>query len=133
MEPIADITAARRVMRQYLAHAEGKLPDDTFEQLETLSDSPSPVDQIVRTADLLYARRDELDDAGRTAGAQLASFAAVNAWHGMGGASNRGGLIAQALLRDIDAGEVTSDDADPAPAPGSIRQPETIPAGATVQ
>lgn len=125
MQPIADITAARRAIRQYLAHAEGKLPDDTFEQFEKLADSPSPVDQIVRCADLLYARRDELDDEGRTVAAQLAAFAATNFWHAMG-EGNRGGLIAQALMRDVEAGEVTQDDADPAPNPASVRQPEPV-------
>jgi hypothetical protein len=121
MEPIEDITGARKVIRRYLAHAEGKLPDDTFEQLEKLSDSPSPVDQIVRTVDLLYARRDELD--GRTAVAQLASFAATNYWHGMG-ASNRGGLIAQAMMRDVDTGEAKVEDADPTPSASFIRRPD---------
>jgi len=97
---ITDITSARRVMRRYLAHADGQLPADTFEQLEKLVDSPSPVDGICRTAELLYARSNELDDEGRVACAQLASFAATNFWQGMGD-GNRGGLIAQAMNRDM--------------------------------
>lgn len=100
METIADIPAARRALRVYLVHAEGQLSEDTFTRLEKLADSPSPVDQIARSAELLYARRAELNDAGRTVAAQLASFAAVNAWHGMADA-NRGGLIAQAMRRDL--------------------------------
>ena len=100
MDPIADIPGARRALRQYLVHADGKLPADTFAMLEDMVDSPSPVDAIVRSAELLYARRDQLDDEGRTLVGQLASFAAVNAWHGMGDA-NRGGLIAQAMRRDM--------------------------------
>lgn len=100
MTPIVDITGARRAIRGYLAYADGKLPADTFTRLEDLADSPSPVDQIARSAELLYARRNELDDEGRTLVGQLASFAATNGWHGMAD-GNRGGLIAQAMRRDM--------------------------------
>ena len=99
MQPITDNTAARRVLRNYLVYAEGKLPDDTFTRLEALVDSPSGVDAVCKVAELLYARRDQLDEEGRTVVAQLAAFAATNFWHGMG-EGNRGGLIAQAMMRD---------------------------------
>lgn len=100
MDPIADIPGARRALRQYLVYADGKLPEATYTRFEELTDSPSPVDQIVRSTELLYAKREELDDEGRTLVAQLAGFAAVNAWHGMAD-GNRGGLIAQAMRRDM--------------------------------
>ena len=120
MDALADITAARRALRTYLAHADGTLPADTFNRLEELIDSPSPVDAIVRSAELLYARRDELDDEGRTIVGQLASFAAVNAWHGMAD-ENRGGLIAQAMTRDLGikvaAGQPKPQPAEDDPAP----------------
>ena len=129
MTPIEDITAAKRALRRYATEAEGKLPADTFEQLEKLVDSPSPVDAIARTAELLYARRDELDDNGRTLVAQLASFAAVNAWHDMA-LNNRGGLIAQAMNRDMGGKAIPGQpkpqkaDDDPAPAPELVRKPD---------
>jgi hypothetical protein len=98
--PIADITGARRAIRKYLDHADGQLPDDTYEKLADLADSPSPVDQIAQTAELLYARHGQLDDAGRTITGQLASFAAINGFHGMW-VDNRGGRIAQAMEREM--------------------------------
>jgi len=136
MDTIADIPGARRAIRNYLVHADGQLKPDTFERLEALVDSPSPVDVIVGSADLLYARRDELDDEGRTVVAQLASFAAANSWHGMGD-GNRGGLIAQAMRRDMgqkaEPGQPAFQkaDADPAPVASYVRQEPAADAGAT--
>jgi hypothetical protein len=102
MPPIADHTEARRAIRRYMAHAEGKLPDDTFARLEELADSPSPVDQLVGACELLYARRDEIDQEGQELVEALAAFAALNGFHGMA-TDNRGGLIAQAMRRDSGA------------------------------
>lgn len=99
MPAYADITEARRAIRQYLAHADGKLDAATFARLEELTDSPSPVDQIVGACELLFARRDEIDAQGQELVEGLAAFSATNGWHGMATA-NRGGLIAQAMRRD---------------------------------
>lgn len=117
--PIGSITDANRAIRKYLAIGEDVLPEDTFEKLEALADSPSPVDVIVGTAELLYARPTEIDDAGRVLVAQLASFAGINGWHGLA-TDNRGGRIAQAMAREIGieppAGtEWPAADTDPAP------------------
>lgn len=137
MTPITDITGARRAIRGYLAYADGKLPADTFIRLEDLADSPSPVDQIARSAELLYARRDELDDEGRTLVGQLASFAATNGWHGMAD-GNRGGLIAQAMRRDmglmVEPGQPKPQPAadDPKPAAEFVKEDEG-PASTPVQ
>ena len=114
---IEDIVSARRSLRGYLAYADGKLPADTFEKLETLADSPSPVDQICRSAELLYARRDELDATGRDVAGELAAFAATNGWHGMAD-GNRGGLIYQALK------DATPGASDPAPATEFVKAAE---------
>jgi hypothetical protein len=133
MTPIVDITGARRAIRGFLVHADGVLPADTFAKLEDLADSPSPVDQIARTAELLYARRDELDDEGRTLVGQLASFAATNGWHGMADA-NRGGLIAQAMRRDmglvVEPGQPKPQPVaeDPTPAQEFVKPEEVAPA-----
>lgn len=124
MTPIADIAGAKRALRIYLATSAAQLQADTLQRLEELADSPSPVDTIARSAELLYARADELDSDGRTLVAQLASFAALNGWHGMAD-GNRGGLIAQVMLGTIgDASppapqiEYQRSDA-PAPAPAA--------------
>lgn len=98
--PIASITEANRAVRRYLVIGEDTLPADTFDKLEKLADSPSPVDVIVGAAELLYARSTEIDDAGRVLIAQLASFAAINGWHGLA-TDNRGGRIAQAMAREL--------------------------------
>lgn len=98
--PIASITEANRAVRRYLVVGEDALPADTFDKLEKLADSPSPVDVIVGAAELLYARPAELDDAGKVLVAQLASFAAINGWHGLA-TDNRGGRIAQAMAREL--------------------------------
>ncbi len=123
MTPFADIPEARRAMRRYLSVAEGVLPQPTFERLEDLADSPSPTEVIATSAELLYARRHQLDDAGRTITGQLAAFAAAWGLFGMATA-NRGGLIFQAMGRDLAAGEVATDAVDPAPAPQFVEQPE---------
>jgi hypothetical protein len=116
MTPITDIADARRALRRFLPHGEEALSPALFEQLEELVDSPSPVDAIVRSAELLYARRAELDDEARDLVGRLAAFAGVNGWHGMATA-NRGGLILQAMERDVEAAAVSIDEIDPAAAP----------------
>lgn len=123
----ADITAARRAIRAYLRTADDHLAEDTLATFEDLADSPSPVDQIVRSADLLYARRDELNDEGRNLVGGLASFAATNFWHGMA-TDNRGGRIAQAMERDLGRKTPNPQDGDPQPAREYIRQEQPAPA-----
>ena len=136
MLALADIASARKALRRYLVHAEDQLPDDTFARLEELNDSPSPVDTIVRSAELLYARRDQLDDEGFTITAQLASFAAANGWHGMA-TDNRGGLIAQAMRRELGeepgAGQppFQPPEEDPNPATEYVVEPPAAPASDT--
>jgi hypothetical protein len=130
--PFADAQDALRARRRYLVHAEGQLPELTFKRLEALFDSPSNVDQVCRGAELLYAHRDELDDEGRKIVAQLASFAATNFWHGMAD-KNRGGRIAQAMMRDS-GGEAAAGQApygdpadDPAPEAQYVGEPTPVP------
>lgn len=139
IEPIADIAGAKRALRIFLVHAEGKLDAELFDQVEALVDSPSPVDAICKTAELLYARRDDLElpiaDEARELVAALAAFAAENGWHGMA-INNRGGLIAQAMKRElaikIPAGQAKPQkpDEDPAPLDHYVVAPaeEAVPA-----
>ena len=44
---------------------------------------PSPVDQIVRTGEYLYAQRAEISDAGKALAGGLIAFATGNGWHGL--------------------------------------------------
>lgn len=119
MDALPDITSANRAIRRYLASADGKIPADTFAKVEALFDSPSPVDAICRSAELLYARRDEIDDDGKVLAGQLASFAATNGWHGMS-EGNRGGLMMQAL------GRKAAKDGDPQPKAEFLRENEPV-------
>lgn len=70
------------------------------DKVRDLSASPSPVDQIVRVGEYLYAKRDEIADAGKGVAGGLIAFATVNGWHGLL-ADNRGNRIVQALRRDL--------------------------------
>ncbi len=127
MDDVSSITSANRALRRYLVHAEDALPSSTFARLEKLADSPSAVDAVAGTAELLYARRDQLDDEGRTIVAQLASFAAINGWYQLS-IGNRGGLIRQAMLRDMGeepgAGQPPFQPPEDDPAPLPIYVPE---------
>lgn len=138
MEPIADVQQALRLLRRYLAHAEATMPEALFERLEGTVDSPSQVDAIVGTAELLYANHGDLDDEGRTITAQLASFSAVNMWHGLS-IDNRGGKIAQAMAREMGAEVLPGQPApqpaeeDPAPKDHLVIAPPSAPPPAPVE
>jgi len=102
------IPDVNRATRRYIGHAESqmakknaerKLSQDTFDRLENLADSPSPVDAMVRIAELLYARRNELDSEGRGFAYGLFTFATQMGFHGLRD-DNRGMRIAQSMARD---------------------------------
>lgn len=79
-----------------MAHG-AALADDLRDKVREIASAPSPVDSCVSMAELLYARRDDLPDAGRELGAALASFCAQNGWHGML-ADNRGQQMMAVML-----------------------------------
>lgn len=79
-----------------VAHA-AELPMHTREKMMAAALHPSPVDRVVTTAEALYAVKAELGPDGQVMCAQLASFAALNGWHGM---QERGPQITAALQRD---------------------------------
>lgn len=78
-----------------MLHA-ASLPEFTRDKLLEAGLHPSPVDRVVNAAEALYAVKSDLSAEGRVMCAQLAQFAAVNGWHGMG---DRGLKIAQAMQR----------------------------------
>lgn len=119
-------------LQTYMMTSGSTLPDFLRSKLIEASSSPSPVDRIVRSAEALYACSADLDDAGKTICAQLASFAAMNGWHGMG-LDNRGGQIAQAMQRDTGEkapmGSWPKADSDPAPLDEFVAPAAEDPAG----
>ena len=100
MQTFDTITAARDALFGYRYTGMVGLPADVIEQVGKLCASPSPVDQIVRTGELLYARKVDLNDAGRSLAGGLIAFATVNAWHGLL-EGDRGNGMVQALRRDL--------------------------------
>lgn len=104
-------------LQTYLVEKAAGLPDLTRQQIMQAALHPSPVERVVTTAEALYAIKSDLDLAGQSMCAQLASFAALNGWHGM---QERGLQIAGAMQRE--AGMTAprgqpwpSVDVDPAP------------------
>jgi len=90
---------ARNAIMMYMMMHAGSLQEDTRTQLMGLATSPSPVDQIVRTGEFLYARADEVGSNGRDLAASLIAYASLNGWHGLA-EDGRGGRIVMALRRD---------------------------------
>lgn len=86
----------------------------------------SPARKIALTVELLWAARDQLDDASRQVGARLAQFAAVHGFWGLA-VAGRGLRIAQALRAD--AGEVVEgfDEAHAPSVPADYRARVTAP------
>lgn len=119
MEFPNEIGPLTKALLVYLIAKGSGLPDFAQENLAVAASAPSPVDRIVKSAEALYAIRDDLDADGQTVCAQLASFAAQNGWHGLE-QDNRGGKMAQAMLRDMGekapVGKWPAKDKDPAAA-----------------
>lgn len=93
---VANFQEAGAVLQRFLIGHAGDLPEHTREHLITLASHPSPVDRIVGAAEALYAVKADLSKEGREVTAQLAQFAAVHGFHGMG---QRGQKIAAAMNR----------------------------------
>jgi hypothetical protein len=98
MEPIRDNLHAAEVATQFFYTA--TLTDDQREAIKPFIFEPSIFTKVTKTCEYLYAHRDEINDEARVLCAQLASFAAQNGWSELGH-NNRGGLIHQAMARDL--------------------------------
>jgi hypothetical protein len=108
MQTFADIPAVTKGVRRYLSYVETQMEDadaplrmsqDTFDRLEALSDSPSTIDVMVNAGELLYARRNELDSAGRNFVHALMTLAWQGGFYDLR-KDNRGIRIAQSMARD---------------------------------
>lgn len=95
-----NITAARNGIMDYRAGALSGEPEGVITKVRDLSASPSPVDQIVRIGEYLYANRAEISNDGKDLCGGLIAFATVNGWYGLL-ESDRGNKIVQAIRRDL--------------------------------
>ena len=93
---VTDLSALTAALQRYMMVSGASLPEHAREALIEFAGHPSPVDRIVNSAEALYAIKADLDSAGADLTAQLAQFAAVNGWHGMG---QRGMEISAAMQR----------------------------------
>lgn len=90
-----DLPTLTTALTRYMVLDSGTLRADVQEHLLDYAGHASPVDRIVKTAEILYAHRPLLDQAARDMTAQLAQFAGTN--FAMGA---RGMAIAAAMQRD---------------------------------
>jgi hypothetical protein len=74
------IAAARDSITVYCASEEDAA---IIAEVEAFNVLPSPVDQIVRTGEYLFAQRAEISDAGKALAGGLIAFATGNGWHGL--------------------------------------------------
>ena len=124
MDPITTLAEANRAQRAYFMTAAGALADDTRDVLDTLLDAPVRPPALVDTAELLFARRDELDNAGRELVIGLAGFAFNFGLFALG-RDDRASRVIAAMRRDIEAGAVVTDDGDPVPEERFAREVDT--------
>lgn len=100
MQTFDTIADARNAIMDFRADHGNELPEDLRQEFRTLSASPSPVDQIVKIGELLYARRADCCPEASALAASLVAFATVNGWHGLS-EDGRGENMVQALRRDM--------------------------------
>lgn len=97
-------------------------------RFKELSASPSPVDQIVKLGEFVYANRAALPDTAKALGAGLIAYATTNAWHGLL-EDDRGNRIVANLRKDL--GEIKTAPAAPDPLPGYLIEVPEAGAAAT--
>lgn len=100
MNTFGNLAAAREAIMVYRF---GPLLEESapvIAAVQELSASASPVDQVVRLGEFLYARRATIADSGKDLAGGLIAFATINGWHNLL-ADDRGNRIVQALRRDL--------------------------------
>lgn len=116
------ITECRNAIMDYRAGALTTEPEAVVTKVRDLSASPSPVDQIVRTGEYLYAKRAEISADGQSLAGGLVAFATVNGWFGLL-ENERGNKIVQAIRRDLGETPPTGVEwPDPADDPAELPQ-----------
>ena len=113
MQTITTNTEARVYMMGFLVNHGTGLPDSLVAAVQLLMAAASPVDQMVKVAELLYASKDVLNNEARSLAGSLAAFCAENYWHGLD-VDDRGHKIKKAMMRDM--GEPAPTGGWPAPA-----------------
>ena len=103
------------------------IPADVMEKLRSFVNEPSPVVACVNTAELVYARADELPAELLAMGGALASMCAAFGFHDMA-MDSRGLGIAKALFKMPGVIEpAIAADSAPVPEPKENMLPEQIP------
>lgn len=134
--PFDTLPEAEAGARDFAYNPPASLPDDVKSALLAIqADNPSPVDRIVKTGELLYARLDDLTQAGKRLVADLIGYATVASWHGLG-ADERGMRIIKAARRELGdespTGSWPDPETDPEPKPefaAPAEAPPVPPAG----
>lgn len=99
MKTFTGIVEAACEIQEFLYDRSEALPADIREKLkEWTRPGSSPVDAVVNSAELLYARRDELDKETKELAAGLALIASQFNFHRMA-ENNRGSKLALTLMR----------------------------------
>jgi hypothetical protein len=94
-----EIPAIINKLETYKGDYANSLPVEVRDKIYELSFG-SPVDTIVKTAETLYAAKDEIGDPGKQMCAELFYTASFHGWHGVNGAGRAGKIIA-AMRRDL--------------------------------
>ena len=110
------ISDALGAVRDLAFNPPAGLPADVADRMRAIAAEISPVTAIVDGAELIFARREDLDADQLRLGAGLISFATENGWHGLA-ADGRGVGILRALRRDAGDEPVNGDWPDPADDP----------------
>ena len=128
MQTFDSIADARNAIMDYRADHGSELKDYLTKRFRELSASPSPVDQIVGLAEMIWANREDMPKSSYELGAGLVAFATVNAWHGLQ-ENNRGDAILanfRKLLGEVKSAPTPPDaavgakvESAPAPVPGA--------------
>lgn len=104
MQYFTDNAGPRTAITNFLMTEGAALREDVRAKLIELGSSPSIVDMVVQVGEFLYARRDDIPQAGKLLGAQMAAYRASNDWHRDADTGNgRANGIQYALMKE--AGE----------------------------
>lgn len=98
MQSFNSVSEALFALRSAAFNPPKAMPPEVAEKLAQVASEVSPVTAIVEAAELLFARRDELEPELLHLAAGLASFATEHGWHGLA-SDERGTGLVRALRR----------------------------------
>lgn len=108
MADFSNIPEAHDAIRQLELSSYSTLPQEVKDVLDkTAQLGSSPVDRIVKTAEAIYAKRDDVPAAARETGAALFIIGQLHGWHGLA-QDDRANRAAKVLRGDkaVEAPEV---------------------------